>query len=187
MDPLSDLPPGVKVTTQCFSAEQIAKLQEDPQKRVYDYTYDHVSETTLAPGEVRAILQEVRKQYLEIKTSKASDDEIRKFLLAENPSWSTLPTTHPLFWQHTTMVTTNMANIFYLLDLKEKQVTQGLSEDVCRDTLQTHMAKVHDTGLTLEEYKQKIKEEERAKGIDPATLERAFAPTDFAVSTAPVE
>lgn len=173
---------GVKTTTSMFTKEQIDKLSQNPQNRVYDYEFDQVDKV-LTPGEVRDIARDIRAAYMDIKQAKPSapDSEIRAFLLVSNPEWTAFAqTSHMRIFDYLTTLGCIMEHLEFMLNLKIAEAETAMTEDKRMETFNNYFHKELDTGLTVEEYEKKMKDQD--------AQERAQSSANkFGKSTAPAQ
>jgi len=168
---------GLNTKTSYFTRDQIAKLQENSQNRVYEYEYDQ-TDNTLTPDQLEQIFREVRDAYLEIRQAKtmAKDVEIREFLMESNPVWKQIAThSHTKMFEYVTSSKFRMEHLVFLIHLKADEIRSNMIEETRMQKFNDYFHKELDTGMTVEEYQKKIKEQDEQEG----------QPTKFGLSMAP--
>ena len=178
--PVVGAPDGaLKTQTGYFTPRQIEEIQRNPQNRVYGYEYDQV-DRVLEPDEVSAMMTDANRMYSEIRTERpnADDKDIREYLIETHPEWKT-PATHTYkrMFEYATSVKCNMGHLQFMISLKkEEQQTKMKDEDRMKKFNEYFYEKL-DTGMTVEEYEAKMKEEDEREGKQ----------TQFGISNAPSE
>jgi hypothetical protein len=181
---------NVKSETQYLTAEQVEKLQRDPQNRIYEYEYDQVN-TVIPADQVWKMVQDIRTIYMDLCTnpSGTSDADIREYILTqENPAFRTFAIkTHTKLFEYVTSRNCNMDMVKFMIDLKNKETKTGMKDEHVKAELNQYLYQKLDTGLTVEEYQAKMKAEEEAAQGQGAEASDNGAPLKFGLSTAPEE
>jgi len=178
--PVVGAPDGALETqTSYFTNKQIEELQKNPQNRVYGYEYDQV-DRVLPPIELESTLNEIRKAYEEIRSGSATakDVDIRDYLLETNPQWKHLAShSHTKMFEYVTSMKCKMEYISFMCQLKQEEHQARMPEETRMRKFNDYFYEKLNTGMTVEEYEKKMKDEDDAEGVQ----------TQFGVSTAPVE
>lgn len=156
--------------TEYLTKQQLESLAQDPSNIVYTYedTTSDANATEKPSDEVKDLMYFTRSQYLVLRERHPDypDTWVRKQLTTSSVEMASFAQSHELIFNHITSATTpesHLRVLEYMLYVKKNQQQNShvSNDDFFKKHILQYLAKVFNTGKTVEQYEQEKKNQDQ--------------------------
>lgn len=160
-----------KQETTYLNQNQLEELAKDPTNRIYEYTYDDPTHQ-FTPQERQELMKEVHENYLALRQEhpEEKDDEIRERLYTSNETWKKFADNHAKVFSTMTdreVPADHINHLRYMVYLRIEEAAGNIAPHMVQMMLQDYLVEKFKTGESLDSYKERLAEEEKAEPVKP--------------------